>query len=374
MESTTGSTAGGSVVARPGDHCGHARGRVRLLIVALVLSLVFVYEASTRELPYYAIAPGSAVDTGSLVKTDDAHMHPPQGKVLLTTVSLGKVTLLKALEGWLDPAVDVVKERAITGPEDIDEDELRQINLDLMEASKQQALGVAFEQLGVDAISGAGAEVVAVLEGMPAAGVLSVGDTIIAVDGAPVAVDYEAVRALGRRVPGDRVRLRVVAEAGGARRDVEVVLTEHPDELARAFLGVSLTTKDLRFDFPFDVEVSSERIGGPSAGLAFTLEIIDVLTPGELTGGTTVAATGTIELDGSVGEVGGVAQKTIAVRRAGADLFLVPTAELEVAQRFAGDDLRVEPVENLDQALSALATVGGNGLALPDLATSEARA
>jgi PDZ domain-containing protein len=95
--------------------------------------------------------------------------------------------------------------------------------------------------------------------------------------------------------------------------------------------------------------------------------VIDLLTPGELTGGEVVATTGTIELDGSVGEVGGVAQKTIAVKNAGATLFLVPSGELEEARRFAGDDLRVETADTLEQALAALARLGGNGLALPHL-------
>ena len=104
-----------------------------------------------------------------------------------------------------------------------------------------------------------------------------------------------------------------------------------------------------------------------SAGLAFTLEVIDHLTEGELTGGIDVATTGTIELDGSVGEVGGVAQKTQAVNCSGAKLFLVPSGELELARRFADDDLEVRPVDTLDDALEALAAVGGNGTALPML-------
>jgi PDZ domain-containing protein len=235
-----------------------------------------------------------------------------------------------------------------------------------MEESKMAAVGVAFEALGVDAIRGEGAEVVEVVRDTPAAAALTAGDTIIAVDGAPIEVDFEAARALGAHAPSDRVVLDVM-DANGDVRSIEVTLGEHPDEPARAFLGVSLSTRNVSFDFPFEVNVQSERIGGPSAGLAFALEVIDYLTEGELTGGMKVATTGTIELDGSVGEVGGVAQKTIAVRRSGATLFLVPSGELAAARRFAGDDLRVEPVDTLDDALAALARVGGNGLALPKL-------
>ena len=368
MESRTATTGDRSVPAGP-DEPAHPprRGRSLPILVAFVVVAAFLYWATTSQLPYYQIAPGSAVDTSRLVAVADEHAHPPDGAILLTTVSLGKVTLLEALQGWLDPATDVVKERVIAPP-DVDERELRQLNLDMMEDSKQTAIGVAFEALGVDAIHGAGAEIVGVEAGTPAADAeLVAGDTIVGIDGERVDVDFEAVRLLGARTPGDTVSLEVQSGADASVRTVTATLVERPDDASRAYLGVGLATKDLSFDFPFEVEVQSERIGGPSAGLAFALEIIDLLTEGELTGGTRVATTGTIELDGTVGEVGGVAQKTIAVKRSGATLFLVPSGELVEARRFAGDDLEVRGVDTLDDALAALAEVGGNGLALPKL-------
>lgn len=369
MESTTGTTGLGSVpVAR--DR-GDRRYGGRWLTAAVLVVAAFFYWATTSELPYYAISPGSAIDTARLVAVEEPHSFPPEGKILLTTVSLGKVTLLDALEGWLDPATDVVQARVIAPP-DVDEDELRQMNLDSMEQSKQAAIGVAFEALGVDAIRGGGAEITDVEAGTPAeAASLRAGDTIVAIDGTPVQVDFEAVRSLSQRSPGATVRLDVLGE-DGAIRTLEVTLAKRPDDAARAYLGVRLATKDLAYDFPFAVDVQSDRIGGPSAGLAFTLEVIDRLTEGELTGGIEVATTGTIELDGSVGAVGGVAQKTMAVNRSAATLFLVPSREAEAARRFADDDVMVAPVDSLDDALAALAAVGGNGLALPDLATEGA--
>ena len=373
MESRTATTGGGSVPVDPGEPAGPVRrGRLLPVAVASLVVVAFVWWATALQLPYYEIAPGSAVDTSRLVAVDDEHAHPPDGHILLTTVSLGKVTLLQALRGWLDPATDVVKERAIAPP-DVDERELRQLNLDLMEQSKQAAIGVAFEALGVDAIHGAGAEIVGVEAGTPAAeAALVAGDTIVGIDGQRVEVDFEAVRALGARTPGDTVTLEVRSAVDATVRTVTATLVERPDDARRAYLGVSLSTKDLTFDFPFEVDVQSERIGGPSAGLAFTLQIIDLLTEGELTGGANVATTGTIELDGTVGEVGGVAQKTIAVKRSGATLFLVPSGELAEARRFAGDELEVRAVDTLEEALSALAEVGGNGLALPKLSAEGA--
>jgi PDZ domain-containing protein len=370
MESTTGSTAGGSVPT-PGPVPDRLQPRTIAGVIALGFVGIFLYAAFNVQLPYYAFAPGSALDTSRLVVVDADHAFPPEGKILMTTVSLGKVTLFEAIEGWLDPGVDVLEERFVTPPE-IDEDEFREMNLAAMADSKEKAIGVAFEALGVDAITGSGAEVVQIEPGTPADGALEVGDVIIGVDADVVALDADAIRSIGGHTPGDTVTFRVDPSAGGEPRTVEVRLAARPDDPSRAYLGVSLTTKDLAFDFPFEVDLESEQIGGPSAGLAFTLAVIDRLTEGELTGGETVAATGTIELDGSVGEVGGVAQKTIAVRRSGATLFLVPPGELELATKFAGDDLRVVAVANLDDALAALADVGGNALALPNLGSEGA--
>jgi PDZ domain-containing protein len=362
MEITTGSTPSESVLADP-----RRPGRNRATVV-LVIVVLFVIAANTFVLPYYAISPGSALDTAPLVVVPSkGNYHPAKGKVLLTTVSLGKVTLFEALQGWLDPAIDVVDEDLIAGP-NVNEDELRQQNLAQMDESKQKAVGVAFEKLGVDAIQGDGVEVVTIYDGTPADGKLELGDRIMSIDGTPTKVDSDAVDALSKHVVGDTVTLTVVPQDGkdDDTHAVTLTLVADPKDAKHAIMGVQLTTK-VRYSFPFDVEVGSNQIGGPSAGLAFTLEVLDVLTDGELTGGHTVAATGTIELDGSVGEVGGVAQKTIAVKRAGAELFLVPSGEYEAAKRFAGDDLRIEVADSLDQALQILATLGGNGLHLPHL-------
>lgn len=313
------------------------------------------------KIPYYAIAPGSAVDVSALVEVVDAPSFEPRGQIFLTTVRLRQVTLLDAITGWLDPSVDVV-EQAVVLPPSVPSADLRDFNLRLMDTSKQTALGVALRQLGIDAIRGSGAEVVSVLDGAPADGLLEAGDLIVAVDGQEVDLHDEVVALLADRAPGDTVAVTFEPSGGGGAQTVDVTLEARDDVPGRALIGVTLQTKDLRFDFPFTVNIASERIGGPSAGLAFTLEVLDVLTEGELTGGRRIAATGTIELDGSVGAVGGVGQKTVAVQRHGVDLFLVPSDSYELALRFAGDGLQVAPVDTLEDALRILEAFGGDRL------------
>jgi Lon-like protease len=345
------------------DEAAPPRRRTRpWLLVLLGLVALGLLAASFVRVPYYAMAPGSAVDVEPLVAVGEGGpSFRPDGRVFLTTVSLRQATVLGALRGWLDPDVDVVDKDTIVPP-DTDADQLRELNLQLMDSSKDAARGVAFEQLGYDAISGSGASVLEVVPGAPADGRLRKDDTIVELDGEPVRINGDVISMLSRRRPGDRVAM--VVEREGAPLPIEVRLGRRPEAEDQAYLGVGLSTRDLELDFPYEVDIESERIGGPSAGLAFTLELLDVLTEGELTGGREVAATGTIELDGTVGDVGGVAQKTAAVEAAGIELFLVPRGELADARAAAGDGLRVEPVDTLEDALRVLARQGGNGLAL----------
>jgi PDZ domain-containing protein len=152
-----------------------------------------------------------------------------------------------------------------------------------------------------------------------------------------------------------------VRPATGPDRTETVKLGQSPASLGapHAFLGISTDTKE-QAKLPFDVTIDPGNIGGPSAGLAFTLGVLDKLSTRDLTGGRVIAATGTINPDGTVGPIGGIVQKTAAVRKAGAVAFLVPPSEYAQAEKHAGSHLRVIKVNNLDDALNALRSVGGN--------------
>jgi PDZ domain-containing protein len=150
--------------------------------------------------------------------------------------------------------------------------------------------------------------------------------------------------------------------------DVEVELTASPDDATRTIVGFyPFDTR--RVELPFELDIDTGSIGGPSAGLAFTLTLIDELTPGELTGGSRVAVTGTIELDGTVGAIGGLRQKASAVAQAGVDVFIVPLSQgeqdLEAARRAGGEDLEIITVGTLEDAIAVLERLGGDPIPPP---------
>jgi len=349
-----GPTGPGEALRRP------RRPRARWPII-LVFGLVFVIAASYITLPYYSVAPGSARQVNDLIRVPKERSFPPQGKVYLATVSLQRATPVGALVGWLDSDTDVVPEERILGK--APRGDYSEQNRQLMSESKQVASVVALRQLGYPvAENGTGGVVVAVEKGTPADGHLSPDEVIIAVDGRPAMLASEAVGVIRGHSPGDVVRLEV-RNVDGAVRTEQVTLAANPRRPG-GFLGVTILTKDQRFDYPFEINIESGEIGGPSAGLAYTLGVLDALTAGELTGGKLVATTGTMEIDGTVGNVGGVAQKTAAVRAAGAEYFLVPPDEYEEARSRAGNNLKVMKAGSLTEALSVLSGLGGDVSAL----------
>ncbi len=375
-----GEPAHGAVpVADPVDggaepHGSRPRRRLKrrwyVLGATVLVITASIVAASLIKVPYYLLSPGSVRGTEDLIDVSGAQTYPQDGQVGYTTVSVQHATALGWLVAHLDDSISIYPEKAILGSQTPAEN--RQQNLQMMTDSKETAAAVALTRLGhqVD-VTGTGAVVVQVAgtpdDPVPASGVLGVGDTIVSVGDTPITTSEELVSAIAAHEPGDVVQLGVQPFKDDGSRTTEtrsVTLGARPDDASKAFLGVSSGTRDLDYHLPFQVTVDSGSVGGPSAGLAFTLGIMDVLTPGSITGGHKVATTGTINADGSVGPVGGVHQKTIAVRDSGAELFLVPSSEYDEAEKYAGS-LRVEKVDTVDDALRVLATLGGGSDVIP---------
>ena len=270
----------------------------------------------------------------------------------MTVLVSERLTIWQRIGVEFESGVDIEPERSFTG--DGTRSELRKLNQRRMESSQETAVVVALEHLGYD-IPRDGVVVVEVRSGTPAAEVLEPGDVIVGIEGVPVADLADLTGALTSFDAGQTVALDVDRVGGESVELVEVELIEFPNGAGRPVIGIGARERIAVDELPVDVAIDSGRIGGPSAGLALTIGIIDLLTPGELTGGRRVAATGTISLDGSVGTVGEVDQKAIAAVRAGVDLLLVPAANLSEAVAHAGDDMQVVGVTSLQEALDALA-------------------
>jgi PDZ domain-containing protein len=334
--------------------------------------------ASRITLNYYVLSPGDAQPVGPLIKVPPDRAHRADGSVLLTDVALGPVTALSYLRDWLSSDSQLVPSDEIVSNAYPASELNSQEYLEMVQ-SKEAAKTAALRRLGYSVPEhNAGVVIEAVGSNTPALGVLKVGQVITAVDGVPTPTACAFAGQLSNDRPGQSVRLSVDqnhfspsgALLSGANRTTTIRLGTRPPgtpsesvcpglRASRGYLGIALSTQQV-FTFPFPITINTADIGGPSAGLAMTLGLLNTLSGGDLTGGRTVAATGTIDPEGDVGDVGGVPQKTIAVERAGATVFFVPTPELGPARSKATSTLHVYAINTLAQALSILKRLGGH--------------
>jgi Lon-like protease len=346
----------------------HRTGLVAAVSVLAVIGLL-VGVALAVTVPRVAFLPGSALSVADRIEVVGAPTFDEEGEILFVTVRFDdRVNLIEFVDMGLDPATDFIGRDEFFG--DRTPQENRAANLELMRTSQNLAVLIALDQLGYDVYEEIGAGIRTVQEGEPADGALEPGDVVTALDGRPVGTTEDLVAGLRAYAPGQAVVLTVLHPDRGERTE-RVVLGARPDGTEGGFLGVSTSTAVEEKSLPVEVVLDTGDVGGNSAGLALTLAIIDSLTEGDLAGGRRVAVTGTIEVGGSVGVVGGIKQKTVAAERAGADLFIVPEPLAAEARRHAGD-MEVVGVADLTGALAALADAGGNAreLALPALAGS----
>ena len=340
-----------------------ARARVARLAAGLIVGAAI--GSPFVEVPYYSLGAGRVVPTKGLVQVGRADVYAPAGGVSFATVAVkGRLSAWGLLRSWIDSSREVVPESLLLQGRSTKQND--QVNEQLMTSSKDVAVQVAFGYLGKR--ENIGAALVSVVADSPAQrGGFAVGDLITGIDDVAVHSSTDLVREIANHKAGDAIRIdRVPAAGAGAdvltASAVVVILGSHRERPGAGFFGVEVQTRT-RAELPIDVGIDSGEVAGPSAGLAFALGVIDMLTPGELTGGQPVAVTGTLNLDGTVGPIGGLDHKVDAVRSAGVKLFLVPAsqspAELAKARRRAGSAVDLVTVANVEEALGALRDRGG---------------
>lgn len=327
------------------------------LLVLTFLGLALSAALSFVSLPYAVMSPGPITNTlgevegQKIIDVPAGDEHPTDGKLYFTTVRvLGgpdqRVTIFDLLQAGLDPAREVFPEAQLF-PKDATREQVQQENAAEMEGSQKTAAAVAERALGRDVP--VSVEVSDVLAGSAADGLLRKGDVIVSVDGTP-ATSPAAVRdAVRKHQPGEQVAI-VVRRDGG-----EIELTPvAKDREGIPTIGVIMLG---RYQLPVDVTIHAGAVGGPSAGMMFALGIYDVLTPGDLTGGTAIAGTGTITDDGAVGPIGGIRQKLVGARAGGASVFLAPADNCAEVVGHVPDGLQVVRVATFTEALDAVGKV-----------------
>ncbi|MDR7082394.1 PDZ domain-containing protein [Arthrobacter ginsengisoli] len=351
-----------------GPRSGRKRDkRSSAMLVSGLLALGLGVTALTLPVPYVVESPGPTfntlgTDNGKPVISVTGHeAFPAKGNLDLTTVYVdggpnGPVTVMEAFTAWLSGAKAVYPEELVF-PTGVTKEQSQQESAVAMTTSQENAVAAALKELGIPFEQKM--QIAGVPEGSASTGKLQENDVLVSVNGKP-ATALSVVQ--DELAAGNGSPVEVVADRDGSKVTASVTPTK--TAAGRFILGVML---QYQFKFPFDVKISLEKVGGPSAGMMFALGIADTVTPGDLTGGKHVAGTGTITPDGAVGPIGGISQKMHGARSGGATLFLAPAANCDDVVGHIPDGLQVVRVENLADARKAveLAASGADTSGLP---------
>jgi Lon-like protease len=299
------------------------------------------------ELPYLAWSAGPVSDAADAVEIEGPQIYTPDGELLMLTVVSQDINLFEAAIAAVDPTIDLVRKERVRPPDESDE-EYRTRVLAQMDESQIRAITVALNELGFDMVP-IDVQLVEIVEGLPGDGPLELGDVITTVAGVPIERAADVTTALESHSPGETIEIRIIRE--GTDQTAEVTLASRDDDPDAPFIGIVVRE---RTEPPFPVSLEAGNIGGPSAGMMHALAIIDTLTPGEMTKGHIIAGTGTIQLDGSVGNIGGVRQKVAGAEAAGASVILVPAGNYEEALTAYRNGIEIVPVATLAEAVAYL--------------------
>ncbi|MFE6663583.1 PDZ domain-containing protein [Streptomyces sp. NPDC057697] len=333
-----------------------------LILIALLCAGVLI------KVPYSEMSPGPTVNTlgkvgGEPVLQISGHKtYPTSGNLNMTTVRVTgadyDMNLVESVYGWLAHDSVVVPHDTLY-PDGKTEQQSTQENAEEFSQSQESAKVAALTELGIPVTSRV--VVSTVVKDSPAQGKLHAGDVIKQVDGTPVKQPEDVAKLVTRHDPGEKVTFTVVpartaqaAEKAGKEpegsREVVITTVKAPKE-NRAIVGIQAGTDHT---FPFRIDIKLADVGGPSAGLMFSLGIIDKLTPGNLTGGKFIAGTGTIDDKGKVGPIGGINMKLVGARNAGARFFLTPDENCKAAASDTPSGLTLVKVRTIDDAKKSL--------------------
>lgn len=325
--------------------------KIGLGLIVTVLLFIFV------PLPYYITSPGTTTTIENFMTVEGGEKE--DGELMMVTISQRRATPFWLVESWLTPFTEAsLSSRYLyDGESEVDYERRQQL---LMSSSQQAAIQYAYQLAGEDVtVAFDGIYVSAPIPGSLASNVLKPGDVITAIDGQSFATRVDFLDRVVEYNSGDEVKLTI--ERDGEEKVIKTLMQPIDQSGDRVGIGIyePLPVQEISADPEVTFELTS--VGGPSAGLMFTLEIYDQLTPGDLANGKLIAGTGTVDEEGNIGPIGGAWQKIVAVDEAGAEVFFVPDGSnyeeaLESRDRL-DSDIEVVPVKTVDDAIRYLETM-----------------
>jgi len=321
---------------------------------ATVVFLIALMPIGLTKTEYYFMSPGPPYQWEIDYGNNDNYTF--EGNLYQLTVRRDEANIFVYLWSLINDSYDLYPREVIL-PDGVTPQELSEISIQNMRTSENVAIAVALKNIGYEIESkGDGVAVVGLLEDSPVKDKLKKGDLINSINSTDIFSATEFIATLRTYSIGETVSIGLLREIDGVKKQifVKTTLVEHIEYKGEPMVGFLATTVNERFDFPFEIDIKTGNVGGPSAGLMMALNVYNNLIPNDITNSMIVAGTGTIEIDGSVGPVGGIKQKIIAAKRAGAELILVPVANFEEAQPFETDKTAIVAVDSFDEALSVI--------------------
>ena len=325
----------------------------KILIIFLVL-FISISSLSLVKTDYYFMSPGPPYQWD--IEYENIDKYEFEGNLFQLTVRRDEANALIYVWSLIIDSYDLYPREVIL-PDGVTPEELSEISIQNMRTSENVAIAVALKNLGYEIISkGDGVSVVGLLDDSPVKEKLKKGDLLNSINNKEIRSTTEFISTLRTYGIGETISIGLLRDINGelVQMYVETTLIEHVEYEGEPMVGFLATTVNERFDFPFEIDIKTGNVGGPSAGLMMALNVYNNLIPEDITNSMVIAGTGTIEIDGSVGPVGGIKQKIIAAKRAGAELILVPLANYEEAKPFETDKTAIVAVDSFEQALSVI--------------------
>ena len=322
----------------------------KLLKITLITYTFLIFPFGFAKSDYYFMSPGPPYQWN--IEIENVETYEYDGNLYQLTVRRDEANYFVYAWARLNSQIDLYPREVIL-PDGVTPQELSEISIQNMVTSENVAIAVALDSLDYEIESeGDGVLVVGLLDDSPVKDKLIKNDLIISINNELVRSASEFISMLRTYEIGDIVNIGLIRNE--QELTIETKLIEHVEYENEPMVGFLASTPNQQFIFPFEVDIKTGNVGGPSAGMMMALNVFNLLTEDDITNGKKIAGTGTIEIDGSIGPVGGVKQKVIAAKRANAGLILVPIANYEEASVFADDNTQIVAVDSFDNALNVI--------------------